>query len=224
MNWLKVIKIKIMMLIVCLSALCFGEKLNDIPFNNLLNALKEAEVKKFEQLYLGSKLTAEKKKELLTQAKKIIAYEWRYWRSYRPIGSEISIGKKIKRSLAFGYSLCSVYGVCSSVFCGHIFQSFLKKREEFASDYYRLQNNLVLMPLYSNAASVAQNLDLKKSFWLNTMHDELISGGVCAFMGIMLFMMMRINHKILCSYKRWRKSLKIKQLIEQPLILQIDCV
>lgn len=213
MNRLKILKIKILVLVFCLSPACFGNDKNS-SYENLLALVKEANFVKFKELYSQSTISDQQKKELLSVANNTIETERKYWRSNRPFGPESSIGKEVKSGINAGYILAGIFGMIAPTSLGLILRKYFNEKDKFLTNYQNLWNRATPIPSYSNAALEAKTIDLRKSFWFSDLVGLSIMSGFTLAFSIAILVLVKLNQKILRSYKRWKKACKIKKLID----------
>lgn len=221
MNWSKIYKIKLTIFLLCLSSICFC---NDRAYDKLIGFAKEANFVEFKKQLSEILLTLKQKQELLNLVNEVIEKEYRYWRSYRPVIPETSVGKDVKNGIKIGYFLSGIFALITPIAFWFVLGNYFKGKKEFEQEYQDLPQNynkyltgsmlLYGTPNPATVASEAKRLSEKKECWL--MDIGLQGFGACSslVLSILLLAANQLNKKVLCSYKRWKKAIKIKHLIE----------
>ena len=203
------------MLILCLSAPSFGMDTQDGTYDNLLSSVKAANYVKFKELYSENYISRDQKNELLDLVDGIIATEYNYWRSNTFAMPESSAGKDLRMAKKFGYIFTGCFGLITPVMIGFVLRNYFIGKSRIENKYHNLRSGKT--NLYWTAATHAIDINIDKKFWMTDIMAQAFCVSCMGLLGIVFFAITKLNHKVLYSYKRWKKSCKIKKIIQDSI-------
>jgi len=226
MNYIKISGLKILLLLLSLSSVCFGEDGEVNEFSNLRVALATCNIAKFKSSYSESNISDEQKFELVKMATDIIELEKKNWP--KPMmgkgvgywGDITKIkGRDLKKQIKATYALLMLVVIGGSVVSGcfavlHIDPLIVGIRNALTS-LRILQNGNFLIPATSNAAAEAQNLVHQRNWFLFKLVPKfaLLATGALTLWFMTGYSVVEFP-QILVSYKRFKGTTKINQLLE----------
>jgi len=221
MNWLKIVKIKMAVLSLCLSSLCFSEDTKVTKYDNLLGLVERGKFAHFKNLYVESNITVEQKKELIAMADKIIETEMKDWPkgvngTKHPQWGNITntTGKKLKIEIRF-ISLGWYIMLLGTIPFSFLLFKPLQHLINTLNNLKKIQNGIIAPG--SNAASRARNLEEAQMVSIKAIAGAIGLMSLCGLSAYIHFLLMKNGKKILANYKRFKGATKIKQLIQESI-------